>query len=319
MVEVDFYKAVNTIKQHPSLAPFPGLDPSYVMADSKRSSTLEPKFFLYQDQQGIYYHPFHKCAIAQTQYYEIQSAYGYAGPCATNDNPIFLQNATEAFKSWCHDNNIIMEMIRFHPLAQNWRYYHGEVIPKRKTVYVDLTSTNLLASYEVRVRTAIKKASNNGVTVRFMLPSEFLEFFPTLYSARMHQVAKRDFYFFKQEYFQAICNLDSARCVVAMQDDEVMAASIFLMCGGILEYHLSASTDTGRRLAATNLILHEAFLYAKQHGCTFAHLGGGATEQENDPLLFFKLGFSEKMAPFHIGQYVHDTQIYNELLNKNLI
>jgi len=310
--------AVMFLNKHAELLNFPGLNPSYVVADANRS-TLEPAFFSYEDEINAYFHPFHKCLIPQTDYYEIISAYGYGGPVATSEDPIFIKKVLENYRLWCEQEDIVVETIRFHPLINNWRYYYGDVTTVRNTVCVDLASNNLLGSYSTRVRTAIKKAIKNGVVIKLASPEEFLAIFPGLYYELMKKINAKENYFFNHSYFKGIFNLENAFRLLAFLDNEIIGGAIFFIQHKTLEYHLSASNDIGKQLCATNLLLHEAFIYAQKMGCQFAHLGGGVTSASDDPLLFFKLGFAGRLIPFKLGRFIHNSTIYEALLRKGLL
>jgi lipid II:glycine glycyltransferase (peptidoglycan interpeptide bridge formation enzyme) len=304
---------------HTALFPFPGINPDYVIADAKRDERLFPNFFVRQEGDHIYYHAFHTRRIADTAYFEIISQYGYGGPFSTSNKLKFLKECSDCFKVWCHDNNVVVETIRFHPLLENFKYYHGDIVLKRNTVYVDLRNTDLLADYSARTRTAIRKAIKNNAHVNFLDPLQFLEVFPQLYGELMIKLKARKELFFNPSYFHHLCHLPNAVRTVVVHDGQVIAAALFFIQNDILEYHLSASNAQGRVLCANNLLLHEAFLYAKKQGCSFCHLGGGVTDASNDPLLFFKLGFNGKLAGFKIGKYVHDSKVYESLLAQNFL
>ena len=98
--------------------------------------------------------------------------------------------------------------------------------------------------------------------------------------------------------------------------DVVLGGAIFLIDANNLEYHLSASTTEGKKLGATNLLLHEASLKGKSLGCTRFHMGGGTTTESDDSLLFFKQGFSQLRATFKIGSQIFLPKEYEEIKTK---
>ncbi len=307
------------LKNNAKLLPFPGLNPEYVLADSYRDPQLTAKFFVYQQQDDIYYHPFHIRKIPHTSYNEIISAYGYGGPIATTHDSHFLADAFINYKSWCKEKNIIAETIRFHPLSQNWHFYQGLSIAIKHTVYVDLRNVDLMNSYESSARWSIRKALKNDVKCKLVDADLFLRIFPTLYSKRMNEINAKDFYYFNQDYFNSLCRMDNVLRLIALHNDEVIGAAFMLLEDKIMEYHLSANNNKGKQLQAMNLILHEAFLYAQSRGCHAAHLGGGTTANAADPLYLFKLSFAGQLAEYRIGTYIHNQQIYDELISQKLL
>lgn len=291
----------------------PSLHPAYVYADAARDSELTPIFFVYQRGDDFFYHAFHLATVPGTTHRDIQSPYGYGGPVATRDDPVFLAEAWQAYSDWCHKQQVLAEFVRFHPLLENWRFFSGEAMADRETVWVDLKLPDLLASYEVRVRTAIRKAIKHGLHVEWWTAGRFYEIFQPLYYATMAGLKATSFYFFPPDYFSRLGQWDGTRYAVSLHEGKVVAAAIFLQGPDMLEYHLSAADGVGKKLGATNLLLHEAGLYGQQAGCGRLHLGGGTSADPANPLLFFKAGFSDRRASFKIGKKIHDPAAYLEM------
>lgn len=295
---------------------FPSYHPEYIVADAHRKSEIVPEFFVYTEGEHVYYHAFHTSAISGTDYIDIQSPYGYGGPLSTTDNKEFLMRAWQKYCSWCKEKNVVVEFIRFHPIIANQKYYNGKFCCDRKTVWIHLETKDLLSSYSVRARNAIRKAIKNRMTVEWWDPDEFLLIFPNLYRETMNSLNAEDFYFFNDGYFKDIVNLPKVRLAICKYNEEVVAGSIFLIDDYEIEYHLSAASVVGKKMAATNLILHEAALLGQELGCKVLHLGGGTDNKEDNSLLFFKSGFSSFRGAFHIGYHVHQPSVYQRMREK---
>lgn len=311
-MQVSFDAALASFHHLPAARQAPSLHPAYVQADAARSG-LTPVFFVHQSGDNFFYHAFHLAVIPGTAYWDIQSPYGYGGPVANSDDPVFLAESWQAYSNWCREHQVLVEFVRFHPLLENWRFFSGEAMSDRETVWVDLKLPDLLASYEVRARTAIRKAIKQGLCVEWWAAERFHKSFQPLYSATMEGLKANGFYFFPPEYFSRLAQWDDARYAVSLHEGEVVAAAIFLQGPNILEYHLSAANGVGKKLGATNLLLHEAGLYGQQVGCSRLHLGGGANADANNSLLFFKSGFSDRRASFKIGRKIHHPEAYLEM------
>lgn len=304
------YSSLENIKQIPSLHPF------YICADAKRDKSIEPVFFVFQKSDEIFYHGFHLGQIPGTEYFDIQSPYGYGGPVASCDDTTFLSMAWSQFSSWCLEQNVLAEFIRFHPLLQNWRYFDGDVIDDRQTVWIDLTVNDLMSSYIIRVRTAIRKAQKSGLYVDLVEGADYVTTFYEMYNRAMSEISADEFYIFPIEYHDALLTWDHSHLAVCRDDRNIVAAAIFIFGPSLVEYHLSFSSSRGKKLGATNLLLHEAALLAKEMGCTMMHLGGGTDRQGDNPLLFFKRGFSNLSASFKIGKKVLQPAIYDQIKSK---
>jgi hypothetical protein len=312
-MQVGYERAVEVFGNLNKFLRAPSLHPYYVSADSKREAALRPAFFIYEESGDLFYHGFHVAPVEETGFSDVQSPYGYGGPVTSGEDEDFLKRAWAAYASWCEENDVLAEFIRFHPMLENWKYYGGEVVDDRLTVHVDLTVEDLLSTYEGRARTAVRKAINRGLTVEWVDTERFMGIFPSIYNESMEAINADKFYFFPAAYFSELFEWDSAHLAVCGLDGQVVAAAVFLIEGDMMEYHLSASTPEGKNLGATNLLLHEAFLYAQSLGLRVAHLGGGNSPDLEDPLYFFKSGFSPLRASFRIGKRIIRSEDYDKM------
>ncbi|MGE4554435.1 MAG: GNAT family N-acetyltransferase [Desulfovibrionaceae bacterium] len=299
---------IRTYEALPETLRAPGLHPAYILADARREPAAEPVFFAHREAGECWWHGFHLHAVPGTDWFDVQSAYGYGGPVSTSPDPDFLAGADRAWSDWCRERNVLAEFVRFHPLLENWRAFGGQVLPDRPTVWMDLTQADILASFETRARTAVRKARKNGAAVRWVdrpAGTPELAAFAGLYRADMARLGADPMYFFRDDYFQGLCAWEGVRLAVCEAGGDLLAAALFLADGRILEYHLSAADEAGRRLGAVNLVLHEAALRGRELGLEAFHLGGGFDAAPDNPLLFFKAGFSRQRAEFRIGKRIH--------------
>jgi len=288
----------------------PTVSPAYLLIDCERDPELQPVFWLYQEADAVFYYGFHLAEIPGTRYRDIQAPYPYSGPVCNTQDAAFLRRAWQEYANWCRSHGVAVEFARFHPLLRNWDFYEGEVIVERATVWIDLAIPDLLASYETRARTAVRKALKNGVTVEWRTGGDSANLFFRLYSDAMCELSADAFYLFSEAYFHRLLEWERARLAVCISGGEPIAAAIFLFGPEVAEYHLSAASRVGKRLGATNLLLHTAAQVAQAEGCRKLYLGGGTDARPDNPLLFFKAGFSMARAEFRIGKRVHSKDAY---------
>jgi hypothetical protein len=284
-----------------------------VQIDAERSGDMEPFFWLYEEGEKLVYQGGHVASIPGTRYRDIQTPYQYGGPVSNSQDPAFLLRAWQAYTSWCAENAVALEFVRFHPLLRNWDIYPGEAVFNRAAIWVNLARSDLMASYQTRVRTAVRKAIKSGLRVEWRSGPESAEWFREFYHTVMREIGAEQFYFFPQSYFRRLLEWKQARLAVCIRGDEPVAAAIFLFSSEVVEYLLSASSQAGKRLGGTNLLLHEAAQAAQSEGCRALYLGGGTDNQPDNPLLFFKAGFSAERAEFKIAKQVHSEEGYSSL------
>lgn len=310
-MQVSYEEAITVFESIKEWEKVPSLHPDYVVTDAQRDNSLIPIFFIYKENSFLFYHAVHKVSIKNTGLFDFQSPYGYGGPiflCDNNDE--FITRASKAYEAWCRENNILAEFIRFHPKLNHWQQYYGEVIADRETIWIDLNQNELLSHFSTRARTAVRKAVNDGLTVEWSKATDSIYEFIHLYNLTMKVLGADNFYFFNEKYFEYLFQWDYTHLLVCKYKGEVIAAATFLIDSFLVEYHLSASNLLGKKLNATNLLLYEAAEYGKKVGCSILHLGGGTDNKSDNPLLFFKSGFSKNSATFRIGKKIFNESLY---------
>jgi hypothetical protein len=137
--------------------------------------------------------------------------------------------------------------------------------------------------YSGRARTAVRKALNDGLALRWEAADDAKAVFPSFYRDGMRQIGASDFYLFSDEYFAAMLELPASRVLSVTRDGTRLAMGMFLFGPDVAEYHLSAASAEGRSSNATNLLLHGAADSARQAGLRSLYLGGGTTSAADKP------------------------------------
>jgi hypothetical protein len=291
------------------------LHPGYVAADATRDMHLQPAYLAFESQGECWMHSVHLTDVAGANAKDASSPYGYGGPLATSRNPAFLEAAWDAYGEWMRDQRVVVEYVRFHPVVANERYYGGKVVDNRQVVCVDLESPDFAASYAPRLRQTLKKPLRAGLTYEEVPLGTCAREFGAFYREAMGEIGADAFYLFDDAYFERLAQTGLASvgfCRRAPQGDW-LAAALFLDGAGVREYHLAATGDEGRSLAASSLVLHEAAMTARRDGMKTLYLGGGTDTRPDNALLFFKGAFSPQRLAYRTGSHVFDTQAYDRL------
>jgi len=120
------------------------------------------------------------------------------------------------------------------------------------------------------------------------------------------------YYHFNEDYFLGLAQLvqNSGLLLAAVQDEEWVAAAVFLKGSTWLHYHLSAADPDKRVPGATNRLLYTAAQVGSQRGLKRLHLGGGRTSMPDDSLLKFKRSMATDSHSFYIGKRIHNPDVY---------
>lgn len=255
--------------------------------------------------------------IPGSTYRDLVTPYGYGGPLATGEEPP-LAEFDAALSRWCVQEGVVTSFIRFHPLYANFQsappscHLH-QLAP---TIGWRLEAgRDLLSAMHGKHRNVIRKAQAAGIQVEVSEGPSSLEEFLELYELTMRRQSAAEFYFFPEAYWREMVEKLRPNLVRfdARLEGTLLASALCFVTHPWMHYHLGASSEAGRSLAASNLILYEAARWAQVRGYTRFHLGGGVGGR-NDSLLAFKTRFDPGAeCPSYIGKMVHDGKLYAEL------
>jgi Acetyltransferase (GNAT) domain len=311
-VLVGLEEAQNAFETLPPRLRLSTLSPAYCAADARRDPSVTPRYLLFRSGAAILLHSVHEAAIpgGGTDW---QSPYGYGGPVGSDLSKASLRAAWAEFDENARECAVVAEFLRFHPMAGNHLFYPGTVREDRPVVAVELGCGDLAATYTVRGRNTLRKAERAGLVASWENPTAFRDTFVALYLEAMQRLGASDFYAFGAPYFESLLPLPFVRLLTVRRQDEVLAAAVFLFGAAVVEYHLSGTTQEGRRLGATNLLLHAAAVQGQLEGRSELYLGGGTDSSPDNPLLRFKESFAATSQMFRIGSRILNPARYEEL------
>ena len=290
---------------------YPTLDPEYLDIDLLDNPEREPIFWSKSYQSEIVLIG-SSVGPALDHLVDFESQRGYGGatstlPCAS---PAW-RDVWEDFNSDLRDRNGLASFFRFTPLLKNHTCFTGDVVLDRHTIAINLTDDQEpLKIFATRARTAVRKAIKNGVTGRWAETSDDWVSFVELYRQRMAELDASEQYLFSDEYFKRMESWKQTELFLCYLEDELLAGSIFIKSPCYWEYHLSASNRKGMKKNATQWIIWNASEMAKSKNVDFLHLGGGTDNKPDNPLFFFKRGFSKENYPFYFGKSILNDDAY---------
>lgn len=253
-------------------------------------------------------------------WYDWETPYGYGGFLIEGE---FAGSAVEVFEkylgTYVREHHIVSQFVRFYPVYHNEIPYQklsgSEVRYLKDTVYIDTERKDgIMDRMDSKNRNMVRKARKNGVTV-FHDKGEHLDEFIAVYEATMDHNAASGYYYFEHAYYQYLVENMSGHTefFYSVYEGRIIGASIFFYNEEYMHYHLSGLYKQYRHLAATNLLLYEAALWASEKGIKLLHLGGGI--EADDSLFGFKKQFNKDgRLPFYIGRLIFDKEAYRELL-----
>lgn len=265
---------------------------------------------------------FDEATYDEAIYYDIITPYGYGGPCYNGIKCEYAeQKFNDLFKAWCEENNIISEFIRFTLFDEELIYYPGKIENNKFNIICNLEKDEeaIWQDFKHKVRTNVKKAINNGVTVSIDKNGDSIEDFLEIYYHTMDRNNAKDFYYFSKDYFYNIIkNLkDNYIIVNAINDSEVISTELILISKETMYSFLGGTKSEYFNLRPNDLLKYETILWGKKNGMKKYVLGGG--HKMHDRLYNYKSSFEpEGVYSFKVGKRIFNEKIYNMLTDKVL-
>ena len=260
---------------------------------------------------------------SSTPLFDAITPYGYAAPLLINSGsgPIepFLDEAIVQFAEGLRAQGVVSAFVRSHPtipLPMETLQKFGCVVQHGQTVYIDLTQPQEELWHQTRAghRSEINRARKKGFTVEIQSDWKDFEEFFRAYTETMRRVSANEHYFFPREYFTQLREAigEVLHLAICHKDGVVTCGGIFSEVCGIVQYHLSGTTEEFHSQYPTKVMLDAVRTWAKQRGNQTMHLGGGYGGTE-DSLFAFKAGFSHYRAPFYTWRLISDPSNYQRL------
>lgn len=255
--------------------------------------------------------------LRKGELFDFETPYGYGGPLiqgmvTEKSQKTFL----EELKTYCLNNSIVSQFVRFHPLLHN----HDKMLSVfetrylRDTIYIDTKSSDeIMRNMDSKNRNMVRKALKSGVTIEEKPVEQYKEFIK-MYDDTMRRDQADEYYTFREDYFIYQKTLkENARIFYAMMDGKAIAGSIIYYNDNYVHYHLSGSYEEYRKYAPSNLLLYEIANWASRKGIKAFHLGGGMSP--DDSLFGFKKQFNKNgRLPYVVGRTIFDKESYDRLL-----
>jgi hypothetical protein len=260
-------------------------------------------------------------SIKGTEYTDITSVYGYAGPLSDRKNPD--RQSVKAFQNkllhFFDSYKVVSVFARLHPIFKDQKELLtglGEIVDMNLTVGIDLTlpENEQRKHYSRSLKYKINSLKNKGVTIVTASTKKEVDVFRAIYKENMDRVHASEHYYFSSDYFYTILNEIDSCILLALYENEYISGSLCTFCNRIVQAHLNATKDDFLYLSPLKLVLEQARIEGIKKKMQWLHLGGGRSGSD-DSLFVFKSRFSDLRFPFKTWKYIHNESIYAYLIS----
>jgi len=226
---------------------------------------------------------------------KIITPYGYSGIYYKYEST--LREFLPLFATKKSKENITEEIIKQSPYMDK-NILSGFTIVKHKSTFgVDLSRYNLFEDYIKQSHKDNKRGLNIAIknhlnSVICLNPNKAdLLLFKQIYKQTMECLKADDYYFFNDDYFEALSAIPNLFYIHIYYDQTLIASAIIIPYKKYLHYHLGASLEHYRKYRPNNYMHCEVIKYGIENNYDLYHLGGGL--QDNDGLYNFKKKISD--------------------------
>jgi len=248
--------------------------------------------------------------------------YGYPCPLVRGGTAETVAAMLQAFREVGAAAGIVSAFLRFHPmlpLPEAPFREAGTLVEHGATVYLDLSLPREELDRQTRVNhlADVRRLEREGFRV-LVDRWDRLDDFVRIYEQTMRYRSADAFYFFDRAYYEDLRRSLGDHLhlsIVQAPDGAAAAAGLFSRIDGLVQFHLSGTSEDYRRTGPAKMMLVHMRDWAKVGGARILHLGGGVGCRE-DSLAFFKQGFSKLRGRFHTFRMVLDPALYQRLLGR---
>lgn len=249
--------------------------------------------------------------INDSEFFDLQSPYGYSGFFCDSFDENFIKEAFDALIERAKSEKIIAFFLRFHPFDEALSLYqkHLNFYSVNKKIILVRTKQSLKeirSDYNPRLKSYVNKARRE-LDLSLVGVNEIKDF-KALYDETMRRNKAVAFYFFTQDYFKKLVALKESLIIKASYKGQNLAFASFFMGKDFAYYHLSANLGVKN---ANLACLDYFFELCASQNISFALLGGGL--KDDDSLFYYKQRFSTLYTYFTVGGIIFDEKIYAKL------
>lgn len=253
--------------------------------------------------------------LPENMYFDFSTPYGYGG-WILEGNGDFKECADE-YCSWCKNNGIVAEFVRFELFSNSRERYYGEIIPRTNNVVraLDRPIDEMLMDFEHKVRKNYKKAESFNLKIQIDEIGNNLDDFLRIYYSTMDRNDAESEYYFKEGFYRQINQMQGHFVYFnVLLDDKVISTELVIIGSDTMYSYLGGTDSEYFDYRPNDFLKVEIIRWGLEKGYKQFVLGGGYGA--DDGIFRYKKAFApDGIVQFYTGQTVFNQEVYDELVN----
>lgn len=256
--------------------------------------------------------------IAENTLFDLISPYGYGGFIGSVTN---YDNLNKEYTSYCLNNGIICEFVRFNLFGEYYKNYPGVVKSNTHNVVrsLDMSDDEMWMDFKPKVRKNVKRAIQNNLEIIVDDTGEYLDDFLRIYYGTMERSNAEKHFFFSKGFFKTINSMTGHFVYFHIKHNEEIISTELVIIGSNNCYsYLGGTNHQYFDLRPNDLLKYEIIKWANKKGLNNFVLGGGYGA--DDGIFQYKVCLAPHgVVDFHIGKRIFDIDKYDYLCKKRNI
>jgi hypothetical protein len=252
--------------------------------------------------------------LAINTYFDISSPYGYGGWLFEGRHPEIIE---DLYIDFCKNSGYICEFVRFNLFNGYEKIFKGESETRTHNVVraLDLSSTEIVESFDRKVRKNIRKACKSGLSIEVDKDGKNLNDFLNIYYGTMERSNADKNFFFDENFFKELTSTTNNSVFFHVLHEGKVISTELVIYGSEYSYSYLGGTDKDYfNLRPNDFLKNEIINWSKENGLKGFVLGGGYGG--DDGIFNYKRSFAPNgIYDFYIGRRIFNKDKYNELID----
>lgn len=294
--------------------------PNYLKVFSNNGDGLTQVAIVFIDSDNYLLFPYFLREIANTEYNDIITPYGFGG-IYLKGNKIDPNDFYTSFKKYCNGKKIISLFNRFHLFDSSYEGFIGELQNTNDVLIVDTSKDmeTIESEYHRSVRKSIRVAEKNGVEVVIDEKLEYLKEFYEIYIGAMKSNNANKYYHFSFDFFIDFKKYlgNNIKLFHSVYDNEIVASELVLFSKKYAYSFLGGSKKDYLQFRTNNILKHKIIEWTNKMNIKYFVLGGGYSKE--DGIFKYKQTFTKsEPLKFFVGKWIFHNGVYDELTKQHL-